>query len=320
MSDDDADRQAIIDLIHRNRIAVWTSDFDLWDSCFVHTDYMTRWGWWRGGGPYMLRGFADISARLRREHPEPDLDMAHKATVEDLSLEIRGDTAWATFIQQYPGQSIPGHVGPGRRLEMRVFERLAGEWKIALIGVLDADAASASASMLRLDPEGRVLWSSHPSADTIEADDDLVIRAGVLHFRDRRIDRQLRDALAWVAAANTGYMPRHGSRPIVVEAGEGLPTKVYWVMAEAGMILFAFGEQKLDERRLGLAAWVYGLSPAQQRVATLIAEGLSLAEIAGRMEITPNTARTHLNRIFDKTGVRTQPALVRMLLTAASPL
>ena len=51
MSDQDADRDAIIALIHRNRIAVWTNDFDLWDSCFVHTDYMTRWGWWRGGGP-----------------------------------------------------------------------------------------------------------------------------------------------------------------------------------------------------------------------------------------------------------------------------
>jgi DNA-binding CsgD family transcriptional regulator len=203
---------------------------------------------------------------------------------------------------------------------MRVFEREHGEWKIALIGVLDADAAAAGASLLRLDSDGRILWSSHPAVSTLEADDDLVVRAGVLHFRDRRIDRQLREALAWVVAANKGYMPRHGSRPIVVEAGEGLPTKVYWVVAEAGMLLFAFGEQKLDERRLGLAAWVYGLSPGQQRVAALIAEGLSLTEIAERMAISPNTARTHLNRIFDKTGVRTQPALVRMLLTAASPL
>jgi DNA-binding CsgD family transcriptional regulator len=320
MSEQDADRAAIIELIHRNRIAVWTNDFDLWDSCFVHTEYMTRWGWWRGGGPYMLRGFADISARLRKEHPEPNLDSAHRTTIEDLSLQIRGDTAWATFVQQYPRQDIPDHVGPGRRLEMRVFERQDGEWKIALMGVLDADAGAAGSSMLRLDPEGRILWASRPATDTLEADDDLVVRAGVLHFRDRRIDRQLRDALAWIGTVNQGYVPRHGSRPIVVEAGEGLPTKVYWVMAEAGMILFAFGEHQLDERRLGLAAWVYGLSPAQQRVAALIAEGLSLAEIAERMEITPNTARTHLNRIFGKTGVRTQSALVRILLTAASPL
>jgi DNA-binding CsgD family transcriptional regulator len=36
--------------------------------------------------------------------------------------------------------------------------------------------------------------------------------------------------------------------------------------------------------------------------------------------ITANTARTHLDRIFDKTGVRTQPALVRALLSVAAPV
>ena len=34
------------------------------------------------------------------------------------------------------------------------------------------------------------------------------------------------------------------------------------------------------------------------------------------MGTTESTARTHLNRVFDKTGVRTQPALVRVLLSA----
>jgi DNA-binding CsgD family transcriptional regulator len=38
------------------------------------------------------------------------------------------------------------------------------------------------------------------------------------------------------------------------------------------------------------------------------------------MKIKPSTARTHLERIFDKTGVRSQPALVRLLLLAAAPV
>jgi DNA-binding CsgD family transcriptional regulator len=60
-------------------------------------------------------------------------------------------------------------------------------------------------------------------------------------------------------------------------------------------------------------------SPAQLEVARHIAQGQTLTQIAERLGITPNTARTHLDRIFDKTGVRTQPALVRMLLTVVSP-
>ena len=38
------------------------------------------------------------------------------------------------------------------------------------------------------------------------------------------------------------------------------------------------------------------------------------------MGITSNTARTHLQRIFDKTGVHNQSALVRVLLSAIAPV
>lgn len=68
-----------------------------------------------------------------------------------------------------------------------------------------------------------------------------------------------------------------------------------------------------------VGAMIYGLSPARQRVGALVAEALNLAQIAERMSITANTARTHLDRIFQKTGVRTQTALVRVLLSAVSP-
>ena len=86
------------------------------------------------------------------------------------------------------------------------------------------------------------------------------------------------------------------------------------------MILFTLAAQQLDAGRLALAAAVYDLSPAQQRLATLVVEGLALTEIAERMGVTQNTARTHLKRIFDKVGVRSQSALVRVLLTAIAPL
>ena len=317
---DAADRAAIIELIHRNRIGIWTNDFELWDSCFVHADYMTRWGWWRGGGTYLLRGWADISARLRADPPPPDLHNAYDTTIEDLSLQIRGDTAWATFFQQYPAQKLQDHVGPGWRQELRIFERHDGEWKIALIGVPDADAGQAGAATLRLDATGRVLWRSPAAEGALAADDDLVIRADVLHFRNRTLDRQLHEGLGWAGTVGTGYLPRNGARPIVVEAGEGLPTKIYWLIADSGMIQFSFAQQKFNERRLALAAAIYGLSPTQITLAALVAEGLSLPEIAGRMGVTANTARTHLNRVFDKVGVRTQPALVRVLLMAVAPV
>lgn len=115
-------------------------------------------------------------------------------------------------------------------------------------------------------------------------------------------------------------VPSRGSLPIVMQAGEGVPAKVWWVIAESGRIYVSLGDPGYDETRLAAAAIVYGLSSAQQEVAGHILAGRTLAEVAIAMGVTANTARTHLDRIYDKTGVRTQPALVRALLSASSPI
>jgi DNA-binding CsgD family transcriptional regulator len=320
MPDHDSDRAAIVELIHRNRIAIWTNDFDLWDDCVVHEPYLTRWGWWRSGGIVARRGWRDLSARLRNDHPPPDPVNAFDTRLDNLQLEIRGDVAWATFVQLYDAYTIPDHIGPGVTHELRVFERRGGVWKIALIGVLDGNGGQEGTTMLRLEATGHILWASLAAQDALPADDDLVVRNGTLRFRDRGADRKLREALAWASSLDSGYNAARGARPIVVGAGEGLPTKIYWVVSEDGMILFTLAAQQLDAGRLALAAAVYDLSPAQQRLATLVVEGLALTEIAERMGVTQNTARTHLKRIFDKVGVRSQSALVRVLLTAIAPL
>ena len=72
-------------------------------------------------------------------------------------------------------------------------------------------------------------------------------------------------------------------------------------------------------RRVELAAEIYGLSPAQIRLARLIVDGHDLAAAADALGVSVNTLRTQLQRIFDKTGVRSQSALVRALLSAEAP-
>ena len=64
---------------------------------------------------------------------------------------------------------------------------------------------------------------------------------------------------------------------------------------------------------------LYRLSPAQVRLARLIVDGHDLAGAADLLSVSINTLRTQLQRIFDKTGARTQAALVRSLLSADAP-
>jgi DNA-binding NarL/FixJ family response regulator len=47
-----------------------------------------------------------------------------------------------------------------------------------------------------------------------------------------------------------------------------------------------------------------GLTDRELQVLRLIAEGLSNAEIAGRLHVSDATVKTHINHVFAKTGVR----------------
>jgi DNA-binding CsgD family transcriptional regulator len=58
----------------------------------------------------------------------------------------------------------------------------------------------------------------------------------------------------------------------------------------------------------------FGLTPAEAAFALEIIKGDGRQATADRLGITVGTARSHLSKIFDKTGVRHQAELVRLLL------
>jgi DNA-binding CsgD family transcriptional regulator len=63
---------------------------------------------------------------------------------------------------------------------------------------------------------------------------------------------------------------------------------------------------------------LFDLTRAEARLCRHLTSGSSLGKAAGRMGISLNTARTHLKRIFDKTGTHRQSQLV-LLLTQIMP-
>ena len=52
------------------------------------------------------------------------------------------------------------------------------------------------------------------------------------------------------------------------------------------------------------------LSEREEDVLRLVQAGMSTLEIAGQLTISPNTVKTHLSAIFDKSGCRTRVALI----------
>jgi DNA-binding CsgD family transcriptional regulator len=65
---------------------------------------------------------------------------------------------------------------------------------------------------------------------------------------------------------------------------------------------------------------LYGLTPAEARLAVLLAQGHHLDEVGEILKISIHTARTHLKRILGKTHTARQSDLVRLLLNPCTQL
>jgi DNA-binding CsgD family transcriptional regulator len=65
---------------------------------------------------------------------------------------------------------------------------------------------------------------------------------------------------------------------------------------------------------------LYALTVVEARLAAWLSQGKSVSEAAEAMGITVNTARAYLKRVYDKTGVRRQAELVRLLLLSVPRL
>lgn len=65
------------------------------------------------------------------------------------------------------------------------------------------------------------------------------------------------------------------------------------------------------------AEWLrqlHGLTPAESRLAQLLASGSSVKEASEQLKVTPSTLRWRIKSIFGKTGTNRQSELVRLLL------
>jgi DNA-binding CsgD family transcriptional regulator len=60
---------------------------------------------------------------------------------------------------------------------------------------------------------------------------------------------------------------------------------------------------------------LYGLTPAEARVANLLLEGAEVREAAGRIGITLETCRFHIKRVLAKTETHRQAELLWLMLS-----
>jgi DNA-binding CsgD family transcriptional regulator/PAS domain-containing protein len=92
------------------------------------------------------------------------------------------------------------------------------------------------------------------------------------------------------------------------------------LMPQATAAVFVTRVEQAPPAKIDAVAATFGLTPAETRVLERLLGGMSLVEAAAALGIAETTAKTHLSRIFAKTGVSRQAELVALVHRLMPPL
>src|SRR5262245_49541326 len=116
--------------------------------------------------------------------------------------------------------------------------------------------------------------------------------------------------------------------PFIITRAEGRPVLLYLLRSTVigmeasspcrGLILLVDPDRVLYLGR-ELFVGLFGLSPAESRLAATLLNGLNLEAAACELKVSYETARTTLKRIFQKTGTDRQAELIGLLTKISLP-
>ena len=151
----------------------------------------------------------------------------------------------------------------------------------------------------------------------------LIISGNRLRARNRIHETRLQEAVDWASSRLRAHWTQEPlsrlARAVVLGESDDAAPLFCWVTVEDGKILVSLNDEQLLKRRISIAQAIYGFTAAQAQLAQLLAQGEDRAGAAKKIGVSINTVRTHLQRLFDRTGVRSQSVLISILLSAEAP-
>lgn len=172
------------------------------------------------------------------------------------------------------------------------------DWVAALPGcVLLLDAG---ATVLAANAAGHLLLESHPA-----------FRYPNAALTLRRADERARMS----AALATLRQQPDETAALCLFTREGAPSLALRLtcIGQEGQILLSAQDLQACPPLAGTLTALFGLTPAQAKAASLLAEGLNVPEIAEVLEVKVETIRSHLKRTMARLGQRSQLQLVVLL-------
>jgi DNA-binding CsgD family transcriptional regulator len=233
-----------------------------------------------------------------------------------------GPAPWALSIQRTTGE------GPFEQRDKDILYSLSQKLTeaatlSAAVGRTVLSATTNALNMVRrpaiaIDRLGTVL-DVNVAAEAL-FNDELFIRNQRLYLRDKLaasiLDRSLRRLAGTSDHDAVRFSPivarREVGRPVIIEALPIPPAaKTPFLRARALLTLTSMDLKPVPDP--SVLAGVFGLTPAEVRLASIIATGANLDLAADQLHVSRSTVRNQLKTVFAKTATHRQAELVALL-------
>jgi len=186
----------------------------------------------------------------------------------------------------------------------------------------------ASTGVFILDAVSDILWANRAGERLLGNGRPFVLIERELRGADEPASRALRSAIA--SASESGS--EAGAPPSLLWLPDGRSKLAVRLHAAANLNGLC---EALPSARLALVAWnpwetphldghvlrdLFRLTPREAELALALAFGSNPRQAAAELQISTETARTYLRRIFRKTGVSRRADLVRLVVSNCRPL
>jgi DNA-binding CsgD family transcriptional regulator/PAS domain-containing protein len=180
-----------------------------------------------------------------------------------------------------------------------------------------------------LDAHGKVVFTNRAAESMAQNCDALRLVQGKLVALEPHCNRTMQQLVSGAVAAGKGNGLSSGGSTLIARKGDRAPLQLTASPFRAPLVLgkpavaalvFVSDPEAVPPSRSAVMRALYGLTPAEIRVAALLLQGTEIRELADRLGITLETGRLHVKRILGKTGCSRQADLARRMLSLPGDL
>jgi DNA-binding CsgD family transcriptional regulator len=204
-------------------------------------------------------------------------------------------------------------------------------WRLELPGgPARSDPEARSQAVIIVDAQARVLFANDVAEELLREREGLAMDASCLSTTTPDAAWSLKRLIGSCAGSGDGSSTPGGALSVARRTRSALKLVVaplprrnegawwYGCSQPAAVILISDPDRERDVRASRLRQ-AFSLTAAEARLALEICAGGGRAAAAARLQISPGTARIHLQRVFEKTGVHRQAELVEGVMDDDDP-